>query len=158
VTVRAPVRNAPAIAVYNRQRRVRFDLEWLRKFAAVAINQVLKHTDSQRGSVLQELPEVEISVVSDSRIAAVHHQFMGIPGPTDVITFQHGEILISGETAATNSVRYGTSVEKEFALYTVHGLLHLNGFDDRTPREAADMHRLQARLLRDCLALRSLPS
>jgi probable rRNA maturation factor len=158
VTVRAPVRNAPAIAVYNRQRRVRFDLNWLRKLADAAVGLAFKYAKPGRAPMLGKLSEVEVSIVSDSKIAAVHLEYMGIPGPTDVITFQHGEILISGETARANALRYRTSIERELALYTIHGLLHLNGFDDRTAGDAAEMHRLQARLLRESLALQSLPS
>ena len=38
-------------------------------------------------------------LISDRRMSELHRRFMGIAGPTDVITFQHGEIFISTETA-----------------------------------------------------------
>ena len=68
---------------------------------------------------------------------------MGIAGPTDVITFQHGEICISVETALRQAAAFGTSLEHELRLYLVHGLLHLHGFDDRTPRGRARMKAVQ---------------
>ena len=53
----------------------------------------------RRGSVLRRLPEISFVLVSDARLAALHDEFLGDPAPTDVITFHHGEIVISAETA-----------------------------------------------------------
>jgi probable rRNA maturation factor len=64
-----------------------------------------------------------------------------------VITFQHGEIFVSTETARRQTRRFGTSLEHELRLYLVHGLLHLHGFDDKDPRSAAEMKRTQEKLL-----------
>ena len=112
------------ITVANRQRKVRLDMAWLRKFAALAVVQCREHSDDNRFA-LKQLEEVEIAVVSDKVIAAVHQQFMNIPGATDVITFEHGEIVMSAETAASYAADHAHSVEQELALYTVHGMLHL---------------------------------
>ena len=68
-------------------------------------------------------------------------------GPTDVITFQHGEIFISAEMARRNARRFGNSLVRELRLYIVHGLLHLQGFDDREPRKARKMEALQRKIL-----------
>ena len=94
---------------------------------------------------------------ADRVIARVHWDFMRVPGATDVITFEHGEIVMSAETAARFAGEHGHSVEEELALYTVHGLLHLNGFDDATSREAARMKRIQARVLKQCIAEFPIP-
>ena len=53
---------------------------------------------------LGELGEIEVSLVSDEDIARVHGEFMDDPTPTDVITFQHGEILVSLDTARREAV------------------------------------------------------
>ena len=90
------------IQVFNRQRQVRFDLGWLRKFAAVSLEEC-ERGGLAPGSPLEGLEEIEVSVVSDRTIAAVHRRFMDIRGATDVITFEHGEIVISGETAARHA-------------------------------------------------------
>ncbi len=92
-----------------------------------------------------------MAIVSDRRSAEIHEEFMGIAGPTDVITFEHGDIVISAETARAYAARYRQPVDREIALYIVHGLLHLNGFDDREPRSRRRMHEVQARVLRTCL-------
>lgn len=138
------------ISVGNRQRTVRFDLGWLRRCAEVALEECLRHCADGRHA-LGALEELEVAIVSDRTIARVHRQFMNIPGATDVITFEHGEIVISAETARAYAGQYGQTVELELALYIIHGLLHLNGYDDRTPRDHAAMHRVQDRVMKSCL-------
>ncbi len=138
------------ISVHNRQRTLPVRLEWLRRFAEVALEHCAPQCADGRFA-LRALVEVEVSIVSDRVIAAVHDQFMAIPGPTDVITFEHGEIVMSAQTAQQNATRYGQDLDHELALYIIHGLLHLNGYEDTTERDAARMGRLQRRLLRACL-------
>jgi len=77
---------------------------------------------------------------------------MAIPGPTDVITFPYGEIVISADTASARAPDYRHTVEEELALYTVHGLLHLNGFEDASAPGAARMRKAQSRIVKRCLA------
>jgi len=138
------------ITLHNRQRKIRIALPWLRRFAPAALGECLRHP-VHGNTPLPRLPEVEVTLVSDATIARVHRDFMDIPGATDVITFDHGEIVISAETAQANAVRYGRTLDEELALYVVHGLLHLNGYEDKQPADAAQMHRLQERILADCL-------
>ena len=138
------------VTVVNRQRKVRLAMAWLRAFAARALPYCREESDDERFA-LKSLPEVEVAIVSDRVIADVHQRFMNIPGATDVITFEHGEIVMSAETAASYAADHGHSVEQELALYTVHGMLHLNGFEDATSEEAARMHRVQDRIWKECL-------
>ena len=95
---------------------------------------------------LPSLETVEISVVSDEVISAVHGEFLNDPTPTDVITFPHGEILISYDTASRSAKEHEHGVIDELFLYVLHGLLHLNGHldDDEPQREA--MHQIQNRI------------
>ncbi len=117
----------------------------------MALEECLKHP-RHGNAPLPTLGEVEVTFVSDATIARVHRDFMEIPGATDVITFDHGEIVISTETARENANLYGRPLEEELARYIVHGLLHLNGFEDKTEAEAAEMHELQEKILAGCLA------
>ncbi len=139
------------ITLLNRQRAMRLDLGWLRRFAWLALAQCQEHSADGRFA-LRQLAEVEVVLVSDRTIARLHQQFMAISGATDVITFDHGEIVISAETARRRAPEFGHAAAAEIALYLTHGLLHLNGFDDRTPRDAARMCRVQNRLWKACLA------
>jgi len=103
---------------------------------------------ARRGSLLSELPAVTMVIVSDRRIAEIHAQFMGDPAPTDVITFQHGEIVISAETARREARLRGLPLPREIALYAIHGLLHLAGWSDLRSGDAAQMRAAQGKILR----------
>jgi len=141
---------AGEISVHNRQRKVRFDLAWLKKFSVRALTECVAHA-ATADAPLSQLSSVEVSVVSDATIADVHMRFMQVEGSTDVITFDHGEILISAETAKKYARKYGQKLEAELGLYIIHGLLHLNGYDDIKTADAAKMHRLQERILKKLL-------
>ena len=67
--------------------------------------------------------EIIVVFVSDARIAGIHRDFMSVDGPTDVITFRHGEIIISVETAERQATRFSNSCSRELRLYFVHALL-----------------------------------
>ena len=144
--------SAREISVHNRQRKLRFDLPWLRQFALKALAECALHA-AIPDAPLSQLESIEVSVVSDAVIADVHVRFMQIQGPTDVITFEHGEIIISSETAQMYASKYGHTLETELGLYIIHGLLHLNGYDDLEKDDAAKMHKLQERILRKIILL-----
>ena len=135
------------ISVLNRQRRLAVNSRPLETFAQRAVIECLKLPQRKSG-VLNELREINVILVSDKRIAEIHRKFMNEPSATDVITFQHGEIVISVETAKRQARQYRTTVQNELRLYIVHGLLHLCGFDDKTPKGTAEMMRLQERIVR----------
>jgi probable rRNA maturation factor len=132
----------PSFRLLNRQRKRRIDLRKLQSFAGQALSELLA---SRRPA---ELPEdINIIFVSDARIAWLHRKYMSIKGPTDVITFHHGEVFISVETAAKQAKEFGTSFEYELELYIVHGLLHLCGFEDTSDKGRLAMQRVQKRLV-----------
>jgi probable rRNA maturation factor len=139
------------ISVVNRQRAESLDMAWLRRFAGLALEECLRRPAGPR-SPLGRIAEIEVSIVSDRSIARVHRDFMGIAGPTDVITFEHGEIVIGAGTARRQAREFGQPLDREIALYIVHGLLHLQGWDDRTAADRARMQRAQSRVMKTCLA------
>lgn len=87
--------------------------------------------------------EIEISLVDDMTISRIHEEFMSIPGATDVITFQHGEILISLDTTAKQAKELEEPPEKELFRYMVHGLLHLRGYLDYEEKDREAMFAIQ---------------
>ena len=126
---------------------MRVDCNSLQDFAARALALCLREK-SPAASELRTLAEVNLILVSDARIAALHRKFMNIAGPTDVITFHHGDVFISVETAAEQARQFGTSTVDELRLYIVHGLLHLHGFDDTTEPARRKMHVVQRRVFK----------
>jgi probable rRNA maturation factor len=136
-----------AVHLYNRQRTIRFDLPWLRRFAPLALAEC-EGEGIAPGAPLESLEEIEISIVSDRAIAQVHRRFMDIAGATDVLTFEHGEIVISAATAARYAREYAQPLEHELGLYIIHGILHLNGHDDLAEPAASRMKAAQSAILR----------
>lgn len=139
----------PRITVRNRQRKIAPNAAALEKFAAKVVRCCLEmHKRSE--TELSRLRNVSVWLISDRRMSRLHRQFLGKMGPTDVLTFQHGEIFISVETAKRHARAFGNSLLRELQLYIVHGLLHLHGFDDRTQPGARRMEKMQAKILVDC--------
>lgn len=138
------------IKVSNRQRAVQVRVGTLQIFADAAVAACLKLRRG-RVDVLAQLGHVHVVLVSDRRIAQLHRRFLGKAGATDVVTFHHGEIIISVETARRQARAFRSTLEHELCLYIVHGLLHLGGFDDKTAAGAAEMKRIQEKLVASLL-------
>ncbi len=138
---------APLIQVQNAQRKLRLEMEPLREFARRAWEECCALAEANADAV-RDLAEVNVALVSDRRMAALHQRFMQIAGPTDVLTFQHGEVVVSVETAQANAARFRSSPDEEIRLYIIHGFLHLLGFDDQSAADARAMEAAQTRVLK----------
>src|SRR5207244_6577032 len=128
---------------------IRVNVADLQDFATRAVRKSLQLRDEENTD-LRRLDAVFVWLISDRRMASLHRKFMNQTGPTDVLTFRHGEIFISVETAKRHARAFGTLLASELRLYIAHGLLHLHGFDDRTPGAARKMQRAQEEILRHC--------
>lgn len=124
-----------------------WDTERLAKRVRELMPACLARGKDHEEPVLPGLEEIDIVLVDDSTIARVHEEFMDVEGATDVITFHHGEILISLDTAERQAEEHGENLETEVLRYAVHGLLHLNGWQDRTPEQRAAMEEMQEEVL-----------
>ncbi|MEP6777244.1 MAG: rRNA maturation RNase YbeY [Chthoniobacterales bacterium] len=133
------------VEVVNRQRGVRISRSALQAFAKHALTHCLR-LPGKTATRLRELSQITIVLVSDRRMAALHRRFLGSAKPTDVMTFAHGEIVISAETAQKQAAGFATSLEHELQLYIAHGLLHLHGYDDVETADANEMARVQEKL------------
>ena len=129
------------IEVLNRQRKYQLPVGQLLSFAQQLAPLV---SNIARG----EIPEdILVVLVSDRKISTVHQQFMGIAAATDVITFQHGEIVVSVETAAKQAIEFETDLLQELRLYIAHGFLHLAGYDDHSEDGFREMAKVQNELV-----------
>ena len=134
------------LSISNRQRGAKVDLPLLQCLGECAVPLCLK-CPGRDEPLLAHLGAVEISLVSDRAIAQVHRRFMNLAGATDVITFAHGEIVISAATAKRQAAEFGQEFHGELARYIVHGLLHLNGHEDATEQGAAAMWSAQETIM-----------
>ena len=111
-------------------------------------------------------PDADLAIVAvdEGAMEQLHIQWMDEPGPTDVLSFPMdelrppkpheepamgvlGDIVLCPTVAAKQAEAAGHSVEAELQLLTVHGLLHLLGYDHAEPEEEKEMFGLQDSLL-----------
>ena len=115
---------------------------------------------------LREVAETEGYVLGDvnyifcsaARLLEMNRRYLGHDYFTDVITFDYsdrrgtrivsGDIFIDVETVADNARIYGATTLQEMRRVVVHGLLHLCGQRDKTPRTERQMHRKEDKYLR----------
>ena len=100
---------------------------------------------------------LSVAVVDDATMAELHERFLGVAGPTDVLTFEldhdaagrvsEGEVVICLGEATRQAAGRGHGVAEELLLYAVHGLLHLSGYDDRDADAYERMHAAEDDLL-----------
>lgn len=98
---------------------------------------------------------VSVAVVDDETIHELNNQFLQHDYPTDVLSFVledepprlEGEIVVSVDTARQHAAEAVWSPDDELALYIVHGALHLAGYRDKSPGDAAEMRQAEAMVL-----------
>ena len=130
--------------LYNIQAKISLDIDYVRETTNRALPLCVKEAAS--GSPLGGLQEVEVSIVSDPDISEVHGRFLDDATATDVITFDHGEIIVSADMAEDRASGFGHPIERELVLYIIHGLLHLAGYNDKSDGESEEMSSLQEKI------------
>ena len=68
---------------------------------------------------------------------------MGLSQPTPL-----GDLILSLDTTARQAKEYGNDFFYEFSFYLCHGILHLMGYSDKTPKEARAMEKKQTMILK----------
>jgi probable rRNA maturation factor len=130
-----------------------------------AIQSVARHALDEMG--VNPLAELSILLVEIEYMGELNHRWMDGDGPTDVLAFpmdessvDHGpgetgggepallgDIVLCPEVAAKQAATAGHAAGDELAMLTVHGVLHLLGYDHAEPEEEQEMFGLQGRLL-----------
>ena len=107
--------------------------------------------------------EVSITLTDDTTIHKLNKEYRGIDRPTDVLSFAFlesdepeiinndtdeavdslGDIIISVERAESQAVDYGHSLRREIVFLTVHGMLHLLGYDHMEEADRLEMEKEQ---------------
>jgi probable rRNA maturation factor len=148
-----PPRSTIVVDVSDRQRSLRVSAPGLERLVRRALAaEAIEHA------------EIGIMLVDDRRIAAVHRRWLGVAGPTDVITFDlsagtagppqatvlAGDIVVSTETARRMARLVGWTPRQELAYYIVHGILHLTGYDDLTAAGRRAMRARERAVMKAC--------
>ena len=138
------------VIVGDHQSRVQLperSLIMLEEAGVKAVDLIVAEEMAVEDAPLAALECVEVALVDDETSGRVHEQFMGIEGATDVITFEHGEIVIGVEVARRQAVEYGEPELRELLRYLIHGLLHLAGHEDEAAADRKVMEEAQERLV-----------
>jgi probable rRNA maturation factor len=138
-------------SISHNARSIAYDRSLLERLVAAAFSHCLVLA-KKNNAELVGLPGVEISILGSRAMAKVHRDFLHIHGATDVITFPYGEILVCAPVAAARAPDFGHSTTEELALYIIHGLLHLSGFDDILEPDAEKMAATQQEILKIVLS------
>lgn len=120
--------------------------------------------------------EVSVTIVDDNKIQEINREYRFIDKATDVISFAIedndeedfavffdsefmeeevqiprllGDLFISIDKAENQAEAFGHSLERELGFLTVHGFLHLNGYDHQTEAEEKEMFSLQEEILEE---------
>jgi probable rRNA maturation factor len=97
-----------------------------------------------------EMP-VSLLIAGDAELAAVHARHLGDDTTTDVISFAMdgaAEVVVNNEMARRVARAHGHSSRAELALYIVHGILHVAGYDDVRVRARRRMRAAEREVLR----------
>ena len=104
--------------------------------------------------------EVSVTLTNNAYIHTLNKEYRGIDRPTDVLSFALneseepemvdgpevnvlGDLIISVERAEEQAADYGHSLRREVAFLTVHGMLHLLGYDHMEDEEREEMEAEQ---------------
>ncbi|GAA4582170.1 rRNA maturation RNase YbeY [Planotetraspora phitsanulokensis] len=128
---------------------------------------------------IHPLAELSILIIDEAAMAVLHEQWMGEPGPTDVLAFPMdelrpnsgggreddaatdpallGDVVLCPQVAAKQAAEAGHGAQDELELLCTHGILHLLGYDHAEPEEHAEMFGLQGELLEAWREVRRKP-
>jgi probable rRNA maturation factor len=132
------------VVLLNQQRR--------RRVPAARLRRVIQDA----GRALRVSGEVALVLTSDAPVRRLNARYRHQDKPTDVLSFPGpggeggmGDIVISLDTAARNAPRFGRTLGQELEILTLHGFLHVLGYDHET--DDGTMDRLESRLRRRLL-------
>jgi len=140
------------IEIANRQKKLKINISRLRALLSRVARQE------------KFVGNISVALVSDRKMRGLNRRFLKRDSSTDVLSFDlrtkhllrnrnalcediDCEIVVNSERALRVAKRYGLTPFEELALYCIHGLLHIAGYDDRTEEERARMAAKQKSLL-----------
>ncbi|MDR2754269.1 MAG: rRNA maturation RNase YbeY [Planctomycetaceae bacterium] len=139
-------KNAFLIEVLDEQEYLVVDTEKIRTIC----EKILDDFNIQNG-------KLGVILVNNDTIQQYNRDFLKHDYPTDVISFPivdrryeghlEAEILVCTQVALNRAGEFGWLPEEELLLYVIHGVLHLVGFDDKTPENQSVMQQKECEYL-----------
>ena len=124
------------LSVQNKQRTFKISSELIKQIAQSIIDELLQDKNF----------ELSIVFIGENKMAEINKKYLEHKGPTDVLTFNYpdesppkGEILICPSVAYQHAKLHKVSLGCELTRYIIHGILHINGYNDLTSKERSIM-------------------
>ena len=141
------------MAVESLQKKVPIKLSHIARIARTILN----YEGVRPIGSLREEASLSIVFVSSLKIRSLNRQYLRRDYVTDVLAFDlredskskgiSGDIAVCVDMALKNAAVYQTSCARELVLYVAHGILHLLGFDDHSPRDIHAMRKKEQEIL-----------
>ena len=103
----------------------------------------------------KDLGNITYIFCDDRYLLGINSKYLQHSYYTDIITFNYvegnlisGDIFISAERVADNSIKFGVNLEDEFLRVISHGILHLLNYDDHDEKEKEFMRKIES----DCIS------
>ncbi len=135
------------IAIHSQQEAVAIDRGRMRE--------IVRHVLEGEG---ESEAEISLAFVDNTTIHTLNKRYLNHDEPTDVLTFPlsepsarklSGELVIGAEVALAQAQDHGHDVQAELALYVIHGLLHLCGYDDHDEEAIVAMRARERHYLKE---------
>lgn len=127
----------------------------------------LIYTVLNKGAELQKVPddaEISVLICDADTIHELNRDYRNVDAPTDVLSFALnegeddipeeekalGDIVINLDRAISQAAEFGHSKEREMAYLSVHGFLHILGYDHYDPEEKKAMRKAEEDILSAC--------
>lgn len=147
------------LLVNNLQEKIQVD-----ELMTALVNKAVEETLAVEN--FEQDPEVSLVLVDDAYIQEMNRTYRGLDKPTDVLSFPMleetaeepdlelpeeevllGDIIISMERAVLQAEEYGHTLARELAFLTVHGMLHLLGYDHEEEAQRVVMRKQEETIL-----------
>ncbi|MBZ0166037.1 MAG: rRNA maturation RNase YbeY [Candidatus Omnitrophica bacterium] len=140
------------VDIIDQQKKVSLEISQIKTIVRTILRHLKIH-DAQLSFVF----------VSSQKIRAINKKYLNRSHATDVLAFDFssasatagkasaavtGEIIISTDAVRQNALRFKSTMAAELVLYIVHGLLHLVGYDDHSPRDVNQMRAKEEDVMR----------
>ena len=145
------------IYINNKQKEYKILKNEWKKF----VKQVCANIDYIK-KLKNDTVEIGITFVNDEEIRKLNTSYKSKDNPTDVLAFEYdnqseflplsesfhlGDVVISVDTARMQAEDLNHDIKKELQILTIHGILHLTGYDDLAPKAKTRMFKMQDKLL-----------
>jgi probable rRNA maturation factor len=123
--------------------------------AEAAVRLAARATAVRAGVKVPQDAELSVALADDTTVRGLNRDYRNQDKPTNVLSFPAahgrllGDVIIAHETLVREAEEEGVSPRDHLVLLTVHGLLHLLGYDHLTEPEAVEMEALETAILAD---------